>query len=346
MRPKMCTWEGQTRPGGTGRDCAFQHSCVCWQAHSFGQAGQAATKWTNSPQNRQTPELNLLRLSARWSQVLPSCIDSSLEGRAGHDVAETGWTGLDGICWGEEGQRDEVKGWAGCFHRRSLRCLSSLIAVATRAFRSRGRDMRASASQTGQLNSTKCFLQGWLVSTSIDHKGPEIHLILHHQAGSLVDHGQSFGGDTGMIWVPENCLEVVLKVKAPRSVWELIDWAHVSPLPLSSPIKKFTQAESVAKEREHCSNPNRHWRRNPLHFSRSPSNGSGSQCWSAIYTPVLACRLLITAAAAGNRAAAVSLETNCVSSDTVRIIATELTSTVSAAGHVAQAASRAPCLAS
>lgn len=88
MRPKMCTWEGQTRPGGTGRDCAFQHSGVCWQAHSFGQAGQAATKWTNSPQNRQTPELNLLRLSARWSQVLPSCIDSSLEGRAGHDVAD------------------------------------------------------------------------------------------------------------------------------------------------------------------------------------------------------------------------------------------------------------------
>lgn len=50
----------------------------------------------------------------------------------------------------------------------------------------------------------KCSLQGWLIPTSIDHQGPEIHLIL--------PGGQLFSGGTRMIWLVEDHLEVVLNL--------------------------------------------------------------------------------------------------------------------------------------
>lgn len=142
------------------------------------------------------------------------------------------------------------------------------MTVATSMFRSRGLDLRA--FQTPASCRAGSFHPALTA---------RVQKSTAYSARSLVDHKQ--------LVVPEwfGWSNTTLKlsssssyIRFPRSVQALINWSQVSALPLSRPIKRFTRAAWLAKERGHCSNTSLHWSRNPLQPPGTPSSkGLGLQ---------------------------------------------------------------------
>lgn len=180
----------------------------------------------------------------------------------------------------------------------------------------------------GQLRRAHCgskgstpnesSLQGSLVPSSVGRRGPEVDHVLGHRVISLAKHEQLVGSGARVVWVVEHHVKVVLQLVIAEISQVGVSAHCLTPgqrLPPQQPAEEVHSVRISGKGEGTLLES--YWSRNPLHLSRSPSKGLWSQVMSSNEGS------LVTAAAAGDKAAPVTLATYWVSSATVRVIVAE-----------------------